>query len=167
MTPTLVLGPDRDRRPLAAALAGEPLLPAFAGDLEEAGAGLDRSPELVVLCGPAEGSALSQAICAVRERWPDAHVVVVCRSISDRDLRAALGAGATGVVLAHDAQGALGPCLGAVRARQVCVPSRGQRQLQPPVLSSREKQILGLVVMGCMNSEIGRASCRERVSIDV
>jgi DNA-binding NarL/FixJ family response regulator len=41
-----------------------------------------------------------------------------------------------------------------VRVGQICVPREHWRQVQPPVLSTREKQILGLVVMGYMNSQI-------------
>jgi ATP/maltotriose-dependent transcriptional regulator MalT len=37
---------------------------------------------------------------------------------------------------------------------QVCVPREHWRQVEPAALSAREKQVLGLVVMGCMNSEI-------------
>src|SRR5439155_18450653 len=105
-------------------------------------------------CARPAGAALSQLVCGMTALWPGARAVLVCRSISDRDLRAALDAGAVGVVLAGEAEGALGPCLQAVRAGQVCVPPRGWRQVEPPVLSAREKQILGLVVMGCTNSEI-------------
>ncbi len=42
----------------------------------------------------------------------------------------------------------------AVAAGQVCVPRNHWRQIEAPALSSREKQILGLVVMGYMNSQI-------------
>jgi DNA-binding NarL/FixJ family response regulator len=49
---------------------------------------------------------------------------------------------------------ALAPCLRAVMAGQACVPRTQWRQIEPPVLSAREKQVLGLVVMGYMNSQI-------------
>jgi DNA-binding NarL/FixJ family response regulator len=41
-----------------------------------------------------------------------------------------------------------------VLAGQTCVPQAHSHEIEPPVLSSREKQILGLVVMGYMNSQI-------------
>ncbi|HEY2283744.1 MAG TPA: helix-turn-helix transcriptional regulator [Solirubrobacteraceae bacterium] len=69
-------------------------------------------------------------------------------------MRAALAAGAAGVVLDEDLDSALIPCLQAVQAGQTCVPRDHWRQIDPPALSSREKQILGLVVMGYMNSQI-------------
>ncbi len=41
-----------------------------------------------------------------------------------------------------------------MRVGQICVPRQHWRQIAPPALSTREKQILGLVVMGYMNSQI-------------
>jgi DNA-binding NarL/FixJ family response regulator len=79
---------------------------------------------------------------------------VVCAGIQRWGIRAALTAGAAGVVLYDDLDSALGPCLQAVQAGQVCVPRAHWRQIEPPPLSTREKQILGLVVMGYMNCQI-------------
>jgi DNA-binding NarL/FixJ family response regulator len=81
-------------------------------------------------------------------------IVVICPAIERWEVRAVLGAGASGVVLEEEMGGALGPCLQAVRVGQVCVPRSHGRQVAPPALSMREKQILGLVVMGYMNSQI-------------
>ncbi len=81
-------------------------------------------------------------------------VVVICPEIQRWEVRAVLAAGATGVVLERDLAGTLGSCLHAVRVGQVCVPRQQWRQIAPPALSAREKQILGLVVMGYMNSQI-------------
>jgi DNA-binding NarL/FixJ family response regulator len=81
-------------------------------------------------------------------------VVVICPEIQRWEVRAVLAAGATGVVLERDLAGTLGPCLHVVRVGQVCVPRQQWRQIAPPALSAREKQILGLVVMGYMNSQI-------------
>ena len=41
-----------------------------------------------------------------------------------------------------------------VRAGQVSVPGSRGKELQKQILTSREKQILGLVVMGMTNAEI-------------
>lgn len=81
-------------------------------------------------------------------------VVVICPTIERWEVRAVLSAGAAGVVLEEEMAGALGPCLQAVRVGQVCVPKHHGRQIAPPALSMREKQILGLVVMGYMNGQI-------------
>jgi DNA-binding NarL/FixJ family response regulator len=59
-------------------------------------------------------------------------------------------------VLVGELDATLGPCLAAALAGQVCVPRPHAPQVQPAALSAREKQILGLVVMGLMNGEIAR-----------
>jgi DNA-binding NarL/FixJ family response regulator len=81
-------------------------------------------------------------------------VVLVCAGIRPRDLRVVLAAGAAGVVLEGRLAAALGPSLQAAWAGQVCVPRQHSEQVEPAALSGREKQILGLVVMGYMNSQI-------------
>jgi DNA-binding NarL/FixJ family response regulator len=113
-------------------------------------------PEAVVL---RIDQSLARAAAGDLERlcrkMPRAAVVVVCGEIRPGELRAALAAGVTGVILESQLTATLGSCLVATRAGQVCVPKRHARQVEPAALSAREKQILGLVVMGYMNSEIG------------
>jgi len=65
-------------------------------------------------------------------------------------------AGAAAVVLWEDLDLALAPSIRAVLAGQTCVPRGHWRQIEPPALSSREKQILGLVVMGFTNGQIAQ-----------
>lgn len=114
-----------------------------------------RIPPLIVLC--VEG-ALSRAIA--RDIGPlgqvigQTPIVIVCEDIRPGELRIALAAGVTGVVLESQLASTLGHSLGAARAGQVCVPKQHSRQIEPAALSAREKQILGLVVMGYMNSQI-------------
>jgi DNA-binding NarL/FixJ family response regulator len=81
-------------------------------------------------------------------------LIAVCKECDRRGIRAALAAGFAGVVEVEHAEDALLPCIEAALAGQVCVPRKHRRQIELPVLSTREKQILGLVVMGCMNGEI-------------
>jgi DNA-binding NarL/FixJ family response regulator len=90
----------------------------------------------------------------LRRSFPEIPVLLVSAKIERWDVRAALAAGVSSVVLEGDLAAALGPCLRAAAAGQVCVPRAHWRQVEPPVLSMREKQILGLVVMGYMNSQI-------------
>jgi DNA-binding NarL/FixJ family response regulator len=115
----------------------------------------DAAPSLVILW--VEG-VLSQTVAReleqLRREVGEARVVLVCADIRPGELRAALVAGAAGVVIEAQLASALGPCLAAVRAEQVCVPMQHSRQIEPAALSAREKQILGLVVMGYMNSQI-------------
>jgi DNA-binding NarL/FixJ family response regulator len=99
-------------------------------------------------------SALGSGLEPLVQRFAPVPAVVICSSIERWEVRAALTAGATGVVLSSDLDSALIPCIHAVQGGQLCVPRRHWRQIEPPVLSSREKQILGLVVMGYMNGQI-------------
>jgi DNA-binding NarL/FixJ family response regulator len=108
----------------------------------------------VVLVAAEAGEPLAAAVTQACGRFPDVPVVAVTGSAESRDVRAALAAGAHGLILEADLEAVLAPCLHSVGAGQVCVPRERWRELRPRALSTREKQILGLVVMGYMNSQI-------------
>lgn len=114
----------------------------------------DRLPALIVLRGENGNGSLARQVEQVCRKAAERPVVVLCATSQRRQVRAALAAGAVGVVLEDELSQALGPCLRAVQAGQVCVPRRHFREIEPPALSTREKQILGLVVMGHMNGQI-------------
>jgi len=101
-------------------------------------------------------SAVSSASAVERqiERFGGTPVVVACASIERWELRAALAAGAAGVVVQDELERGLATCVRAVRAGQVCVPRSHWREVEPAVLSVRERQILSLVTMGYMNRQI-------------
>jgi DNA-binding NarL/FixJ family response regulator len=107
-----------------------------------------------VLVAAQEGGPLAAAVAQACGRFPDVPVVAVAGSAESRDVRAVLAAGAHGLILEDDLETVLAPCLHSVCAGQVCVPRERWRELRPRALSTREKQILGLVVMGYMNSQI-------------
>ncbi len=109
---------------------------------------------IVLICDDESSSPWSEAMALVREAVPQACVVVVLESSTDSHVRAALADGATGIVDAAELATTLAPCLRAVLAGQICVPNGCARAVERPVLSAREKQILGLVVMGYMNAQI-------------
>jgi DNA-binding NarL/FixJ family response regulator len=113
-----------------------------------------RSPSLIVLWVQDTASGLLSSIEPLTQRFAHTPLVVVCPSIERWGVRTALTAGAAGVVLADNLALGLAPCLQAVQSGQICVPRGHWQQIEPPVLSAREKQILGLVVMGYMNSQI-------------
>jgi len=128
-------------------------------------ASFDRVQAILDMDGSADPSAivlwLEDTISSVpglveplRKRFEQAPVVVACASIQRWEVRAALAAGAAGVVTYDDLDASLGPCLRAVRVGQACVPRGHWRAIEPPALSMREKQVLGLVVMGYMNCQI-------------
>jgi DNA-binding NarL/FixJ family response regulator len=111
-------------------------------------------PSVIVLWLEDTISSVPGLVEPLRRRFEQAPVVVACASIQRWEVRAALAAGAAGVVTYDDLDASLGPCLRAVRVGQVCVPRGHWRQIEPPALSMREKQVLGLVVMGYMNCQI-------------
>jgi DNA-binding NarL/FixJ family response regulator len=129
-------------------------LMAFASAQDAVSHNKERGCGLLVLWVEETGPTAVQLVESLRRELEQARVVVICPAIQRWEVRAMLSAGAGGVVLEEEMAGALGPCLQAVRVGQVCVPRRQWRQIAPPALSAREKQILGLVVMGYMNSQI-------------
>lgn len=80
----------------------------------------------------------------------------MCEVVNNYELRRALEKGVAGVVLEQELDRALSATVLAVSAGQISVPAERGEQLGPRVLTAREKQILGLVVMGLSNSEIAR-----------
>ena len=81
-------------------------------------------------------------------------MVVIPESNGSRPtLRRLLDCGADGIVLDSQLEGALAGTLAAVQSGQVAVPREMMNRGQAP-LSFREKQILGLVVMGFTNAGI-------------
>jgi DNA-binding NarL/FixJ family response regulator len=111
-------------------------------------------PPLILLGVEQTGASLPKTVESLTQRCEHAAIVLICPGIERWEIRAALTAGAAGVVLCRDLDAALAPCMQAVMAGQTCVPRDHWRQIEPPALSTREKQILGLVVMGYMNSQI-------------
>lgn len=89
-----------------------------------------------------------------RERH-DLQIIVVCDEASLRTARRAVDAGINGLLLTVQIETALGPTVGAVLAGQTVVPSEFKVSLRKPSLSFREKQILGLVMLGFTNGQIG------------
>ncbi len=112
------------------------------------------SPALLVLWSGediSEGIARAETLAGAHGPLP---TVIVCTEVLPWELRAALAIGVRGLVLEQELDQALLPCLEAVRAGLVCLPVSEARQADPPPLSNRERQILGLVVMGQTNGQI-------------
>lgn len=83
-----------------------------------------------------------------------APIVLVASAVASAEVRSALAAGVQGIVLEDTVEAALGPTLDAVLAGQLVLPPSGRAHLAPPPLSTREKQVLGLVVLGLSNADI-------------
>ena len=109
-------------------------------------------PVDVAICWDAAG--LGGVIRELRERSGARHVVAVLDGTDATSLRRALEAGADAVVADADLDFALPVAVRGVAAGLMVVPQAARRQLAPPALSHRERQVLTLVVEGCTNGEI-------------
>ena len=145
-----VVGPDRSRWKVADALRAEGWEIVFRDVVEDLSPG--KAPVAILVGGSLLEAGRDATLLAGRFRGPA--LVAVCDGIRPGELRQALAAGVGGVVLAETVEECLVPCLEAVAAGQVCVPRAQSAQIDAASLSPRERQILGLVVMGYMNGEI-------------
>jgi DNA-binding NarL/FixJ family response regulator len=114
----------------------------------------ESQPELFLLGARQPDAALLQGVRALVDGCGETKVILICERSGDGDLRKALDAGVRGFVSLGEVQGALPPVVDVVRAGQISVPGPNSRELRKQVLTPREKQILGLVVMGMTNAEI-------------
>ena len=106
----------------------------------------------VILLGPV--IIKHEGIGAARAAFPDAMLVAVVDDVARHRVRSALVEGADGVVLLGDLEQTLAATLAAARVGLVAVPKAVRGAMARPVLSTREKQILGMVVLGFTNGEI-------------
>ena len=109
---------------------------------------------VAVLAGPVSGAERVADIRRVRERLPGVEVVVVSSAPGGRGVRKALKAGAAGFVFESELTATLAVTVRAVAAGQVAIPRQLIHHADKPALSPREKQILGMVVLGFQNQEI-------------
>lgn len=164
--------PDRSRvvtSPLIAAVAEDELAArriesvlADAGmtverrglTVEELGHGSSPDPDVLVV---AFGPGITERdghMRRLRKSLPNAHLIAVMPEDSRRGVRRALEAGAAGVVFETEIEAALTWTVRAVLAGQTVVPAAGRHEVDRPTLSGREKQVLGMVVMGMSNKAI-------------
>jgi len=152
----LIAGMHR-RDALAAVLAKEGFVPKTFDCVQTILDGDEfADPSAIVLWVEDTISSVPALVEPLTKRFAASPVVVICANIQRWEVRAALAGGVVGLVIDDDRDSCLGPCLNAVLAGQICVPRGHWRQIEPPPLSTREKQILGLVVMGYMNSQIAQ-----------
>jgi DNA-binding NarL/FixJ family response regulator len=111
-------------------------------------------PPVLVIGGTRSISALRETLQRARRSSPETSPVVVLSNDSRAAVRALVESGADGVVFESDLERALEPTVRAVEAGQIAVPAERRRDVDRPTLSRREKQTLGLVVMGLSNREI-------------
>jgi DNA-binding NarL/FixJ family response regulator len=98
--------------------------------------------------------ALLEETAALREAHQGAPVLVVAAEFASRDVPRLLEAGIGGVVLESELETTIGAAVRAVLTGQFVFPSASPAAESEAVLSTREKQVLAMVVLGCTNAEI-------------
>lgn len=134
--------------------AGLTVSHSAAGAAELIAACTDSVPDAVVLAGDTGAPERVNEIRRLRDGLPRAVVVIAATARDGNGVRSALRAGATGFVLTSRLASTLALTVRAACAGQLAVPQDLLDHIAPPVFSSREKQVLGMVVLGFMNQEI-------------
>lgn len=132
-------------RRIAALVSGADMRIAEPGDAD-----------LVVIVCRSLRTREANRIRALKRERPEISIVVVTDSADMARTRFILEAGASGLVLEPDAEQALAAALRVVAAGQLSLPSAFGAYDAKPTLTTREKQILALVVLGFSNGEISR-----------
>ena len=114
-------------------------------------------PDAVIASLDPETSAGLAELRSLTDRFAGSKVMVVAPKIRPAGVRRAVDAGAASVLPVDGELDVRLPC--AVRAAcagQICVPRALGRHVPRPALSYRERQVLGLVVVGSSNNDIAR-----------
>jgi DNA-binding NarL/FixJ family response regulator len=152
LTVVTVAASENSRGRLARALGDEERCDVIA-ELEgvDGLAHLADAPDAIVIEG---GSGRQDRVREVRRAFPKAALVVVVPGDSRKQLRAALAEGADGIVLEGRLTETLSVTILATSAQQMSVPRELRTAIVKPALSVREKQVLGMAIMGLTNGEI-------------
>jgi len=153
LTVTLIVADTHDGPDLGVFLAAAdiPVLERIAAPAELT-RGHDGAPGIVVaICDPHDGD---QEIRQIVEQRPQARTVMVSETSSPAIVRRGVNSGAAGFVRLDEAEVALAPTVRAIAAGQLVIPFARRKESIPETLTTREKQILSLVVMGLRNREI-------------
>lgn len=150
------------RKGMAALIESEPGLEVVAetGDGREA---LDfyrqKRPDVVLMDLRLPGMGGVEATMAIRKEFPDARVVVLTTFDMDEDIYRAVQSGAKSFLLKDTPDDVLAATIRAVHAGEPALPEKMARRLadrqKRADLSSREMEVLQLLIKGRSNKEIG------------
>jgi DNA-binding NarL/FixJ family response regulator len=113
----------------------------------------DAAPAVVLHTASIDPSPIG-VVRDVRARFPGSILVLVVPRLTLRRLRELLAEGVDAFVHEDDVDNTLGLAVRSASGGLLAFPASLKSTLAPPVLSSREKQVLGLVVLGMTNQEI-------------
>lgn len=113
-----------------------------------------RQPACIVLAVERPDGAAIGPLHAIRSELGAAGAVLICGRARGGEVRRALELGVDGVLLESQIETALAAVVDVVCAGQVSVPSRRRFEVSARALTTREKQILALVVAGLTNLQI-------------
>lgn len=116
----------------------------------------DVTAEVAVTATDLTSAGGPASIRTFAQRFPDLPLVVVSPVAGRQSIRRAVGAGVTALVDEPLIERHLTLAVRAACAGILCVPRALQKQVEQPVLSFREKQVLELVARGLTNSEIAQ-----------
>jgi DNA-binding NarL/FixJ family response regulator len=117
-------------------------------DLQVAGA------DVYVFSCTLSGGSFAETVEGLVEQVPGPLVAVVPSTATAKEMKAILRTGVAGLVRESEIGSNLVATVRAVQGGQLVVPLELGRQIAKPVLSRRQKQVLGLVVLGLSNAEI-------------
>ena len=110
----------------------------------------------VVVVAPADGQSAQGMVRELHSAFIGTPIVVALREPSPLELRQIIKSGARGFLDLDKLDADVGSTIRAIRAGHMVLPLDYHRQLDAPSLTSREKQVLGLVVMSFSNAEIAQ-----------
>jgi DNA-binding NarL/FixJ family response regulator len=158
--PNISRSAPRDSKVAVAAMVSDDFLARRIAAVAAADRALRRTDvadaQVIVLSDEGASAEVAEQIQAAKRKRDDVRVIVISQTRSAGRCRRLLDHGADGVVLGHAVEVGLSSATAAVAAGHIVQP----RSLMPArgetALSHREKQVLGLVVMGFTNGEIAR-----------
>jgi DNA-binding NarL/FixJ family response regulator len=116
------------------------------------------APDVIVLCLTGHVTAdWRESLTSMIGGFPDAKLIAIVPAASThREVRLCLSAGAVAVVMESELEKLIDLTVAAVVAGHSIIPASLTTTFRKPVFTAREKQVLGLVVIGMSNSEIAR-----------
>jgi DNA-binding CsgD family transcriptional regulator len=123
------------------------------GALDELAPPWSQRLDLLIAVEPEDETCVEGEYASARRRAPAAALLVICSAARPRP-EELIWAGAEAIIFEPGADAAIGPAARAVLSGYMVVPRGLRANLQPPALTTRERQMLALVVEGLTNREI-------------